>query len=362
VRRGYQKGSLKVFRGKWVAQWWEGSHRRNRVIGCAKKMSKSQARAKLADVVAAVNNAVELRIENLTVRDFVEQTFLPFYRHKWKPSTVMTNEDRFKNHIIADFGGSLIRALARDDLQAMLDRKAADGYSYSLVAHLRWDLKQMYDLAFSEGLVPRNPATILFVPRGVPRPSHRVMNFEEVKKLFGLLEQRELLISKLAIYAGLRPGEIFGLKWGKLIGESAEIRHRVYRGQVDTPKTHNSVREVALPKGLVSEIERWRKISVNTHTEAWVFPSETGKTPLSKDNCWRRHFEPKLEPEGLGWVNFQVMRRTHSTLMSFLKVDPKLVADQMGHTLDVNQNVYTQVGMARRKEAVELLESAVGTA
>jgi integrase len=214
---------------------------------------------------------------------------------------------------------------------------------------LRWDLKQMLDLALSEGLVCRNPATLLFIPKGVRRPSQRVMNFEEVKKLFGLLEQWGLLISKLAIYAGLRPGEIFGLKWGKLIGESAEIHQRVYRCQIETPKTHNSIREVALPKGLVLEIERWRKISVNAHPEAWVFPSETGKTPLSKNNCWRRCFEPKLEPEGLGWVNFQVMRRTHSTLMNCLKIDPKLVADQLGHTMDVSQNIYTQLGMERRK-------------
>lgn len=45
---------------------------------------------------------------------------------------------------------------------------------------------------------------------------------------------------------------------------------------------------------------------------------------------------------GLGRANFLVMRRTHSMLIKQLKVDPKLIADQLGHTLDVNQNVYTQ--------------------
>jgi integrase len=65
-------------------------------------------------------------------------------------------------------------------------------------------------------------------------------------------------------------------------------------------------------------------------------------TPMSKDNCWRRNMLPKLAKVGLGWANFQVMRRTHSSLMKQLGVDPKLVADQLGHTLDVNQNVYTE--------------------
>ncbi len=69
-----------------------------------------------------------------------------------------------------------------------------------------------------------------------------------------------------------------------------------------------------------------------------VFPSER-MTPLSKDNCWRWRMCPALAKVGLEWANFLVMRRTHATLMKVLGVDGKLVADQLGHTLDVNQNV-----------------------
>jgi hypothetical protein len=42
---------------------------------------------------------------------------------------------------------------------------------------------------------------------------------------------------------------------------------------------------------------------------------------------------------GPGWVNFQVLRKTHSTLMREQEVDPKIVADQQGHDVDVNLNV-----------------------
>ena len=38
--------------------------------------------------------------------------------------------------------------------------------------------------------------------------------------------------------------------------------------------------------------------------------------------------------------------------MNELKVDPKLVADQLGHSLDVNQNVYTMPNIARGCEPV----------
>ena len=185
------------------------------------------------------------------------------------------------------------------------------------------------------------------------------MTMEEVQKCFLVVEQRERLILKFAILAGLRPGEIFGLKWAHLSGTHAHIQQRLYRGEIDTPKTTNSKRKAALSEGLLAEIELWRSVSLNAAPDAWVFPSETGKTPLSRDNAWRRRIGPQLASVGLDWVDFHVMRRTHSSLMNEIHDDPKLVADQLGHTLDVNQNVYTRASIARRKTAVDALENAL---
>jgi hypothetical protein len=40
----------------------------------------------------------------------------------------------------------------------------------------------------------------------------------------------------------------------------------------------------------------------------------------------------------LGWVNFQ-RRNTHSCLLKELDVDPIDCAEQMDHTVDINENV-----------------------
>jgi hypothetical protein len=45
-----------------------------------------------------------------------------------------------------------------------------------------------------------------------------------------------------------------------------------------------------------------------------------------------------LEKIKLGWVDFQAVRRTHASLMRELGVDPKVVADSMGHDVNVNLN------------------------
>jgi integrase len=100
-------------------------------------------------------------------------------------------------------------------------------------------------------------------------------------------------------------------------------------------------------------------VSQDTSNDAWVFPSEKMLTPVGKDDVWRRHIAPNLKAAGLKWVTFQVIRRMHSSLMNELKFDPKTVADQLGHTADVNQNVYTHAPLSRRIEAVKALESVV---
>jgi integrase len=322
-------------------------------------MTKTEAQGELRQILSPLNSRDTPPSKSWLFADFMEQIYLPFYRRKWKRSTAMTNEDRMEHHLLSEFGSSTLGAFNREQLQTFLDGKAASGLSFSTVDHLRWDLKQVFDMAVAEGFLHRNPAQLLFTPRECPRRATRIMTIEEVKKLFSVLDVREQLIARLAVVAGMRPGEIFALKWNRLEAQYADIRQRVYRGDIDSPKSAYSVRWAALSDGLLLAIREWRSSSLAPSPEAWVFPSERLTTPLRKDNCWRRHFAPQLETVELSWVNFQVMRKTHSCLLKELDVDPQVRAEQMGHTVDVNENVYTRTSLERRREAVNRLESAL---
>ncbi len=174
-------------------------------------------------------------------------------------------------------------------------------------------------------------------------------------RAIGLVKDMTKSDARMVVGQIVQEIEIFALTWGRLNSTYVDIRQRVYRGVIDTPKSALSKRHAALPEGLLGEIEAWRAVSIVTDDDAWVFPSER-MTPMSKDNCWNRNIKPNLQKVGLGWANFLVMRRTHSTLMGELGVDGKLVADQCGQTLDVNQNVYRQSPVASRLPAVNQLE------
>ena len=53
------------------------------------------------------------------------------------------------------------------------------------------------------------------------------------------------------------------------------------------------------------------------------------------------------------------MRRTHSTLSRKAGIDPKLVADQLGHGIGLNLDIYTVAGLDQRLRAVTALESTL---
>src|SRR5262245_65547339 len=112
------------------------------------------------------------------------------------------------------------------------------------------------------------------------------MTVDEVNLSLTVLNLRERPIFELAVFAGLRPGEIFALRRTRLTENTADIRERIYRGRLDTPKTQKSIRVVALSKTVRQDMEEWLVISPSGK-EGWLFPSENPKAPVSRDNLLR---------------------------------------------------------------------------
>jgi integrase len=293
-----------------------------------------------------------------TLGKFIEAVYLPVCRRKWKASTTMTTEALISAHL-SEMGPRLIDGLTRQDLQDLLDRKPATGLSRSVIDHLRWQLHAIFELAMGDGAVSRNPTLGLSVSAcAAPPAEKRVLSFEDVQRALNVLPIRERLIFRLATIEGMRPGEILGLQLGDFGGRSVKVSRRVYRGNVDTPKTGRS-REVALSPLTTSLLSEWITLLPDQRAEAWMFQSENVNSPLMRDNVQRRFLQPKLANIGLGWVTFQVMRRTNASLGHKRGVDPKVAADQRGHGLGVSLNVYAQADLEQKLEAVRVLDFAV---
>jgi integrase len=366
-RRRFQKGSLQLRRHGnrrvWTVLYYnERGKRKYFTLGLASEMNKGTADEKRQEFMREVNGGPRTAASATrppTVREFLEQVYLPFFRKKWKESSAGTSENRIQHHIMKELGSLRLEDLTLSPLQQFLERKAMSGLSFSIVDHLRWDVSSMLDMAVSEKVIPVNPATSLYTPKTAKRSTGRVMSAEQVELALSVLDFREQVIFQLAVFAGARPGELLAIQRKDVLPDASvvEVRQRVYRGKFAAPK-NGLVRTIAVPPRTASLLREWIEEAVEPNPEAYVFAGETGH-PLWRSSLLDDHIKTKLEPIGLGWVNFQVMRRTHASLGHHAKVDPKVAADQRGHGIGVSLDVYTKSSIQDRAEAAKQLEESV---
>jgi integrase len=139
----------------------------------------------------------------------------------------------------------------------------------------------------------------------------------------------------LAITAGLRKGEILGLRWDDVDFEGGmlQVTRILYKGDFTSPKTAKGRRTVKLTARAVEALRRHREAQLEEckrveglrQDHGLVFTTQVG-TPINRHNCYARNFKPILEKAGLHHtVRFLDLRHTCATLLLGRRVHPKLV-------------------------------------
>jgi integrase len=360
-----QRGSLKKFHDArkrvwvWRFQWREPGFKgpRTRELGRCSEVTRADARAKADEILRRVQgSAPQRQTSTLTLTQFLENEYLDVKTRKWKASTRGTTEQIIEDHILAPIGGWQLHTITRKTLQTLLDNLAANGKSRSVVDHVRWQLRAIFEMALGDGVIDVDPTSGLQTPRCKPQPEKRWVEHEdEIRRAEMSLELRERLIFRLAVVYGLRPGEIVGLKCRDVTGGRLSIERRVYRRVVDSPKSERSRRE--LPNGeeddprTAAMLEEYLGVIQDSSPDAWLFASENPAKPLDYSNVFRRRIRPALQKAGLGWVNFQVLRRTYANKLAETENDAKVRADMMGHSTDTQNNQYRFSPMDRKRQA-----------
>ena len=90
--------------------------------------------------------------------------------------------------------------------------------------------------------------------------------------------------------------------------------------------------------------------------DAWLFPSEALRTPISYSNIWRRRIGPALKAAGIAGANYQVLRRTWVTHIAEAERDATIRAKLAGHSVEVHENVYRQPDASAMRKAMRRLE------
>lgn len=87
-----------------------------------------------------------------------------------------------------------------------------------------WDLSSIGDLAVAERVLTTNPAKKLYTPAAAKKGACPVMTSADVESAVSVVEFREKVILHLAIFSGLRPGEIMAIQRRNVAPDGSSLR------------------------------------------------------------------------------------------------------------------------------------------
>lgn len=188
-------------------------------------------------------------------------------------------------------------------------------------------------------------------------PEMKILENSEQKKLSDALVKDENPFNigiLLALYTGMRIGEICGLKWENFNEKEGIITvnrtvQRIYDNNggtvllVGTPKTQASLRTIPLP-GFICRILSKHKDSL----EKTILSSDEKYTEPSK---LRKHFKNLLKRCSISEIRFHDLRHTFASNCVQLNFDTKTLSEILGHTnvsMTLNRYVHSSLQIKRK--------------
>ncbi len=169
--------------------------------------------------------------------------------------------------LLGDLGEIPVDRVTAQDVQLYVDSLVEDGYCSETVNHMLWTVRDTLELASFRMLRPPLDLRRIRAPKH-DRPLPRALSAEEKNALLAALPCiRGPLdaIVRLALFAGLRCGEICALRWANV-----DLNRRMVRitsaigtlpssnGYLKGPKSPAGVRALPIADGLMEGLERRR--------------------------------------------------------------------------------------------------------
>jgi integrase len=368
-----------------------------RVQGYAR--SRDEARRKLTELVAQADRGIPVASKAWSLGEYLDYWLRHIVQQDRRPKTYQGYESVVRRHLIPALGRKRLAKLSAQDVRVFIthvrqecqcckhgwDSERAEPRCCSvgqccesrlsgrMVQSIHAVLRNALESAVREEITARNVAKLV----KVPAPRYRVnrgLTADEARRVIKASGSHRLgALYVLALFLGLRRGELLGLRWQEvdLDGEKLEVVQTLQRvgGQLRLvpPKTSDSSRMVPLPRPCVEALREHKRRQSAERSDAWpdwedhglVFPSRRG-TPMEPDNL-RRSWEQIRRAAGIGQVRFHDLRHTCVTLLLDLGVPPHVVREIVGHSdIGVTMTIYAHASLDEKRKALGKLGEAIG--
>jgi len=195
--------------------------------------------------------------------------------------------------------------------------------------------------------------------------------------LLALIPEPYATMVYVAVYTGLRPSELIGLKWRNIHTDTITVDERYCRGEWGIPKSEASNATIPVNAGVIERVHWLKTVTVEikagtairryaavkgTNPDDLVFASVKTGVPMRDNNILSRFIKPAARMLGMGWVNWQVLRRSHATWLKLAGADVKDAQAQMRHSrVTTTLEIYQQFVPESQRKVVNKLSELTGT-
>lgn len=290
-----------------------------------------------------------------------------------KKSTLDTYKNLEKQHIIPVFGDMFIDSIKTIDITKWNKERALTGnngkpYSQEYANNLFLHMSGLLTFAVNHRLLSENPCKFAKPykdPNQALEDPNSVENFWEVSeynkfiKTVKKLDHRETY--ETLFLTGLRIGELCALRWCDIDLEHKKLNVKGTLSPaakaVTPPKTPVSVRSIDLPKRLVEILKaRYaRKSKLDGFKDTfYVFGDIRPVYP----STFRYRFVKDQEGADVKYITIHGLRHSHASyLLSNPMISEGLVAERMGHSIDMLRKTYAHIYEKRRSALVDFIEN-----
>jgi integrase len=359
---------------------WEGRYsveidgrRVQRSVYAAKE---KEAVAKLAVALGKRDaGVVEGKRSRVTLADWLLE-WLADCQGRVRPTTYRRYADIARLHLSPALGSHQIAALTPQHVNSFLTAKLAAGLAPRSVAHLRAVLRTALTAAMAADLVTRNVAQLARPPK-VPAPERKDWTAADVDAVLeavaGTSEEAPVAVSLLA---GLRQGEVLGLRWADihLAGRSLQVRQALQRQAVEPgsrrrefvavePKSRTSRRRVPLNDRLSAILEGRRARETAKRSALGLEPLQADEYAFTAPDCrpiegtaLTKRFEKRLAATGLPARSWHDLRHGFASRLADSGVDLLVISRLLGHSgVGITATTYTRDPRAQMEDAVNRL-------
>lgn len=368
---------------------------------------------------AKIRNGLVMSGSKITLKEFADRWIEEYAKINLTPGTTAKYRQELDSKILPELGHLKLSELKPHKVNAFFASLTKDGarkdgkpggYSKASIIKTRNVLSSMLRTAVEWEIIERNPCdkvrlqgvtadekikfftpeqTAIFLdyiekPYSIHVSGHKRIDDTGLPYTVGdytitkYIPEQVRVLFILAIYSGLRKGELLALQWsdidfeGDLIQVSKAVTLVAGVQVCKAPKTKTSCRTVSIPHFLTERLAALKQAQDQFRAEVgdywqgnnWIFTQDNGRmmnysTPYQAlQDAIIRYNQDKPAEEQLPHIPFHGLRHTSATLLIAGHQDVKTVSKRLGHAqTSTTMNIYAHALQESDRRAADVLES-----